>query len=119
MQIFNLTQHLSTKTQLDVVEPSKEVKEKIKNLLTFKEQPDLKELNKRATALAKLIPTGIRNVLIGGASYFMPVLHRQLVNYGYYPHYSFSPRVSKDIPQKDGTVKKVSKHQHLGYVSYN
>ena len=119
MQVYNLTQHFKTEAQSNVIEPTPEVKEIIKNLLTFEEIPDLKEMNKRAIALLKLIPSGIRGVMIGGAPFFMTVLHRQLVDHGYYPYYAFSKRVSKDIVTKDGVVKKVSSFKHLGYVSYN
>jgi len=114
-----MTQHTKTPDQAGVLEPSQEVKETIKSLLTFTELPTLVEMNKRAIALLKLIPKGYNGILIGGASFFMPVLHRQLVLHGYYPHYAFSKRESKDIPQKDGSVKKVSTFKLLGYVTYN
>ncbi len=128
--ILNLTQHNVTdeqKAQL-VVEP-RMTKEKIKKLLTFEEIPTKEEIEVRATKLAEIAVSEasmyagdtdnmiwITRVMIGGAPYLMGALEKALRECGFTPVYAFSKRESEEIPQPDGSVKKIQVFRHLGFV---
>ena len=128
--ILNLTQHNTTdeqKAQL-VVEP-RMTKEKIKKLLTFEEIPTKEEIEVRATKLAEIAVSEasmyagdtdnmiwITRVMIGGAPYLMGALEKALRECGFTPVYAFSKRESEEIPQPDGSVKKIQVFRHIGFV---
>ncbi|HPT82205.1 MAG TPA: hypothetical protein PLI46_13685, partial [Methanosarcina thermophila] len=128
--ILNLTQHITTdeqKAQL-VVEP-RMTKEKIRKLLTFEEIPTKEEIEARAKELARIavseasMYTGdtdneiwITRVMIGGAPYLMGALEKALRECGFTPVYAFSKRESEEIPQPDGSVKKIQVFRHIGFV---
>ena len=128
--ILNLTQHVATdeqKAQL-VVEP-RMCKAKIQKLLTFEEIPTKEEIEARAKELAKIASSDasfyagdtdneiwITRVMIGGAPYLMGALERALREYGFTPVYAFSKRVSEEITQPDGSVRKIAVFRHLGFV---
>lgn len=130
--ILNLTQHNATaeqKAQL-VVEP-RMTKEKIKKLLTFEEIPTKEEIESRANELARIAVSEanhyagdtdneiwITRVLIGGAPYLMSALEKAVRECGFRPVYAFSKRVSEDIPQPDGSVRKVQVFRHIGFVDF-
>jgi len=107
---------MKTSDQVQVVEPSSENKEKIKKLLTFETKPIKEELELRAIKLVTLIPWNFKTIMIGGAPYFMKTLHETLVNHGFKPVYAFSKRESVEIVQEDGSVKKINKFKHAGFV---
>jgi hypothetical protein len=128
--ILNLTQHNATdeqKAQL-VVEP-RMCKAKIQKLLTFEEIPTKEEIESRATKLAEIAVSEasmyagetdnviwITRVMIGGAPYFMGALEKAVRECGFTPVYAFSKRESEDVPQPDGSVKKIQVFRHIGFV---
>jgi hypothetical protein len=128
--ILNLTQHVVTaeqKAQL-VVEP-RMTKDKIRELLTFEEIPTKEEIESRATKLAEIAVSEasmyagetdnviwITRVMIGGAPYFMGALEKAVRECGFTPVYAFSKRESEDVPQPDGSVKKIQVFRHIGFV---
>lgn len=131
--ILNLTQHPSTPEQEAqlVVEPRR-CKDEIKNLLTFDEIPTNQEIESRAKELARIAASEaamyagdsetevwITRVMIGGAPYFMGALEKAILecpDWGFRPVYAFSKRESEDIPQPDGSIKKVLVFRHTGFV---
>ena len=128
--ILNLTQHTATqeqKAQL-VVEP-RMCKDKIRELLTFEEIPTREEIEARAKELARIATSEasmyagdtdneiwITRVMIGGAPYLMGALEKALRECGFTPVYAFSKRESEEIPQPDGSVKKIQVFRHAGFV---
>lgn len=128
--ILNLTQHTVTpeqKAQL-VVEP-RMTKEKIKKLLTFEEIPTKEEIESRATKLAEIAVSEasmyagetdnvvwVTRVMLGGAPYLMGALEKAVRECGFTPVYAFSKRESEEIPQPDGSVRKVQVFRHCGFV---
>ena len=128
--ILNLTQHTATqeqKAQL-VVEP-RMCKDKIRELLTFEEIPSKEEIEARASELARIAASEasfyagdtdnkvwITRVLIGGAPFFMGALEKALRESGFTPVYAFSKRESEEIPQPDGSVRKIAVFRHIGFV---
>jgi hypothetical protein len=128
--ILNLTQHVATseqKAQL-VVEP-RMCKAKIQKLLTFEEIPTKEEIEARAKELARIAVSEasmyagdtdneiwITRVMIGGAPYLMGALENAVRECGFTPVYAFSKRESEEIPQPDGSVRKVQVFRHCGFV---
>ena len=128
--ILNLTQHNATpeqKAQL-VVEP-RMCKAKIQKLLTFEEIPTKEEIEARAKELAEIAVSEanhyagetdnkiwITRVMIGGAPYLMGALENAVRECGFTPVYAFSKRESEEIPQPDGSVRKVQVFRHTGFV---
>mgnify|MGYP000849113700 FL=1 len=128
--ILNLTQHVITdeqKAQL-VVEP-RMTKAKIQKLLTFEEIPTREEIEARAKELARIATSEasmyagdtdnriwITRVMIGGAPYLMSALEKALRESGFTPVYAFSKRESEEIPQPDGSVRKIAVFRHIGFV---
>jgi hypothetical protein len=128
--ILNLTQHVATdeqKAQL-VVEP-RMCKAKIQKLLTFEEIPTKEEIEARATKLAEIAVSEanhyagetdneiwITRVMLGGAPFFMGALEKAVRECGFTPVYAFSKRESEEIPQPDGSVRKIAVFRHLGFV---
>jgi hypothetical protein len=128
--ILNLTQHVTTDEQEAqlVVEP-RMTKEKIRELLTFEEIPTKEEIEARATKLAEIAVSEashyagdtdnevwITRVMIGGAPFFMGALEKAIRESGFTPVYAFSKRESEDVPQPDGSVKKIQVFRHIGFV---
>jgi hypothetical protein len=128
--ILNLTQHVVTaeqKAQL-VVEP-RMTKDKIRELLTFEEIPSKEEIESRAEKLARIAVSEanhyagetdneiwITRVMLGGAPFFMGALEKAIRECGFTPVYAFSKRESEEIPQPDGSVKKIQVFRHIGFV---
>lgn len=123
MPILNLTQHDNlTPEQIaaGVIQAQGEDREKIKQLLTFDAPPAKFQKRRRAFELALLARQlcekyGCNKVMIGGALFLIRYLEEELENAEVDFVYSFSKRVSEDIPQPDGSVKKVSRHKHLDF----
>jgi hypothetical protein len=128
--ILNLTQHVATEEQTAqlVVEP-RMCKAEIRKLLTFEEIPSKEEIEVRATKLAEIAVSEanhyagdtdneiwITRVMIGGAPYLMGALEKALRECGFTPVYAFSKRESEEIPQPDGSVRKVQVFRHTGFV---
>jgi hypothetical protein len=120
--IVNLTQHKGTPEQ-GVLEP--ELKEQVKDLLTFDEIPSRQEMESRAKALLKVVHREMDChalgdhaqwcAMIGGAPFFMPVLERVLAEAKITPLYAFSRRESVE-EVVDGKVVKKAVFRHIGFV---
>lgn len=115
---YNLTQHQSTPEQVaqGVVDLEPEDRTKLCELLTFEEIPSKKEIEQRAAAIAELAYWDAEAAMIGGAPYLMPALSAALKNRKVQPVYAFSKRESMDMPQEDGSVRKVAVFKHVGFV---
>lgn len=61
---------------------------------------------------------GRGRVMVGGAPWFMSALCVSLKERGFNPVFSFTERQSIDEPQGDGSVKKVSVFNHVGFIPY-
>jgi len=118
MEIFNLTQHQATQEQKEagVYEPDNEIKEKIKELLTFDNLPTKAEIEEKARLLTGIaIAEGAEYVMIGGAPFLMPVLEKYLKIYDIIPLYAFSKRISEE-KEINGKIQKVSYFKFEGFV---
>ena len=118
MRIVNLTQHTATAAQREegVFEPSN--KGKIKELLNFESCAVAQAFTReRAENLAACAwGEGAEAAMIGGAPYLMGSLAVALRMRGIRPLFAFSERVSSEVTQSDGTVKKVSVFEHKGFI---
>ena len=117
-KIANLTLHRATEEQIadGVVNLSEEKREELKRLLTYSEPPSQGLLEWDAYEIAELILGRYNKAMIGGAPYLMRPLEEELERMGIEVFYSFSKRETEEIPQEDGTVKKVSVFRHTGFV---
>lgn len=116
MQILNLTQHNATPSQVKagVVEPV--FKDCIKSLITFEDIPTKAGMESRASKLAHYAKEdGFDYVLLGGASFFMPILEKTCKEAGLHCLYAFSDRVVKEIVFPDGRILKEAEFQHKGF----
>jgi hypothetical protein len=124
--ILNLTRHPATPEQREagVVDLPEYLQEQLVKVIEFKQIPSKQELLTRSIRVLDIIhrayenesfPVG-REVMIGGAPYFMPVLETTLRAVGLKPIYAFSRRQSIDQVQPDGKVKKVTIFRHDGFV---
>lgn len=128
--ILNLTQHLATKDQLanGVVDLDQNRREKLQELLTISGIPSNRDLHDRAEKIIRLAwdfvyntrpeseHHGILEVMIGGAQCLMPYLIDHCYRSDIIPFFSFTERVSEEVQKEDGTVQKISKFKHLGFV---
>lgn len=121
--MWNLTQHTATSDQLEagVVEMAPADKAVVISLLTFDTLPDRGEINGRAELLGLRLckladESGDRDVMIGGAPFFMGPLTERLQAYGLNVFFAFSARESVDETQADGSVRKVAVFRHKGFV---
>ena len=126
--IFNLTQHDPTPEQVAAGVSLRDayVAAEIRALLTVP-SAELRGadadalLTKRAVRLAQIADasTGYEGrVMIGGQLELTPIVARCLRLRGLIPVYSVSDRVSRDVVQPDGAVKKVSEFAHLFFKEY-
>lgn len=117
MKIVNLTQHAATPEQVEqgVEDLQGQALADLRALLTFNELPTPGSVAARALALAAFAE-GHEAAMIGGAPYLMPALEAALLEAGVLPLYAFSRRESLDVPQEDGSVRKVAVFRHLGFV---
>jgi hypothetical protein len=128
--ILNLTQHSATAEQITdgVFDPNAEDRAYISGLLTFEQAPTKDDVRKRAKVLAQFAfdlceekleespGATVEHVMIGGAPYLMGPLERELEALRLVPVYAFSQRRSVDVPQPDGSVRKVTEFRHAGFV---
>ena len=85
--------------------------------MTFEELPTIEQICARAETIASLVDEPIgASTMIGGAPYLMAPLIESLQKRGYRAVFAFSKRISEDIAQADGSVKKVSVFKHAGFV---
>lgn len=113
--IFNCTQHKETREQIDSgVYSVTEYVESIQELLTFVLIPTQSEMDDRAKKLAVMAKiTGAKEVMLGGAPFFMSTLEKAMIDVGIRPIYAFSERVSIENAE---TGKKKSVFKHKGFV---
>jgi hypothetical protein len=115
--MLNLTQHNATPEQVaeGVVNPSAGLQVA---LLTFEGLPSAAEVQARAEALAEVASAeGATSAMIGGAPYLMGPLVAALKAKGISPYFAFSNRISEEVLQPDGTVRKVQIFRHAGWVA--
>jgi hypothetical protein len=116
--MLNLTQHDGTVDQIDngLVEPSPEVKERVRSLLTFEGIPVQSSVDASVLALAQIaLDSGHEKAMIGGAPWLMAPLEKELVRHGITPWYSFTKRESKDVPDGRGGVRKTQVFRHEAF----
>jgi hypothetical protein len=114
---LNLTQHPATPDQIEagVVEPAD--KKQVVDLLTFEAIPSPAEMRDRAARLAAIArESGATAAMVGGAPFFMAPLERALLEAGVEPVYAFSLRVTEEVTQPDGSVRKTNVFRHVGFV---
>lgn len=119
--IINLTQHLSSPEQraVGVRDLSGSALDELHSLLTFDTLPPREDVVRRAARIAQLAceaqPKALK-AMIGGASFLISALEHELRKRGISPEHAFSKRESTEEVQKDGSVRKVSRFQHIGFV---
>lgn len=119
MKIVNLTQHRAAAEQRaeGVFDLSDKIADELIALLIFAEPPPRDEIINRAAKIARLArATGAEAAMLGGAPWLMSAIERQLLLLGIEPLYAFSTRESTEVPQADGTTRKVSFFRHTGWV---
>lgn len=119
--MLNLTQHNATEDQLKagVTEPEPYVKKLLQDFLTFKEIPSETTLEIQAKNIAYLVKVNYpeeKDVMIGGAPFFMSYLEDALKKLDFNPYYAFSKRVVKEKTLEDGTVEKTAEFKFEGFV---
>ncbi len=120
--IINMTQHNASPDQrgAGVVDFGANA-HIMKGLLTFVRLPTSSQVLARAVALVDLLQANhdiydVDSVMIGGAPYLMAPLVSQLTAAGYKPVFAYTDRVSVDVVQADGSIKKTAMFKHLGFV---
>ena len=122
--LVNLTQHALTQEQKDSVDTAIEPRN-MATFLNFDEMPTAQEINTRAHRMfecliamlkSNAIYPGDCTVLLGGAPFFMSACEQVALYYGFQFCYAFSKRISKEVTQPDGTVKKISEFKHEGWI---
>ena len=113
MTIYNLTQHNITAEQKSagVVELNEICQGEVRAYLTFTAIPSKSVLQENARKLvASLLAyhPEARQVLIGGAPFFMSALEQALKSNGVEAVYAFTQRT---VEEKDGIKKSVFKHE--------
>lgn len=129
MVILNLTQHNPTSEQIEagVVNLPDEMWGRVRELLTFEEIPNAKQMVSNAREIASIaaefFESGVSEdhmfrgaAMIGGAPYFMPFLVSILMVFRIIPLFSFTRRVSVEEHRPDGTVEKRTVFRHEGWV---
>ena len=123
--LINLTQHALTQEQKDSVDTTIEP-QGMEVYLNFTEMPTAEIIEDRAygmfDCLMQMLPPDVNpedcTVLLGGAPFFMSACERAATRYGFKYCYAFSKRVSEEVKQPDGTVKKVSVFKHEGWIKF-
>jgi hypothetical protein len=119
MNILNLTQHAATEDQLasGVIDLQGDLKAALVAAITFPAIYDHEELVSRAKRVLGLVKDAridCGHVMIGGMPSFMPVLQEVLQAAGYRVGYACTDRVSVDVPDGNGGVRKTSVFKHVG-----
>lgn len=126
--IINATQHKPTQQQVDAgVYTSVDVSK----FLNFESIPTKEEMRSAASNIANTVltehvlqceancidpETQECRAMIGGAPFFMAILEAELKEHRIIPVYAFSERKSVEEVQPDGSVRKVSVFEHLGFI---
>jgi len=119
MNILNLTQHAATEDQLagGVIDLQGELKAALVAAITFPPVYDhdmLVSRAKRVVGIVRDAQVDCGHVMIGGMPSFMPVLQQVLQEAGYHVGYACTDRVSVDVPDGNGGVRKTSVFKHVG-----
>lgn len=119
MNILNLTQHASTEDQLNagVIDLQGDLKAALVAAITFPavySHDELVSRAKRVVGIVKDSQIDAQHVMIGGMPSFMPVLQNTLQEAGYRVGYACTDRVSVDVPDGNGGVRKTSVFKHVG-----
>lgn len=119
MNIINLTQHNATEDQLNagVIDLQGDLKAALVTAITFPAvytHEDLVSRAKRVVGIVRDAQVDCQHVMIGGMPSFMPVLQNTLQEAGYRVGYACTDRVSVDVPDGNGGVKKTSVFKHVG-----
>ena len=119
MNIINLTQHAATEDQLNagVLDLQGDLKAALVAAITFPPVYTHEELvsrAKRVLGICKDSQIDCGHVMIGGMPSFMPVLQNVLQSAGYRVGYACTDRVSVDVPDGNGGVRKTSVFKHVG-----
>ena len=118
-RIINLTQHPATPEQLEagVFDLKGTELAWLKNLLNFDAPPSEFDLANDAISIAAIADrTGEKTAMIGGAPFLMAPLESKLIEFGLAPVYAFSRRESVETVQDDGSVRKTTVFNHIGFV---
>lgn len=118
IKILNLTQHPATKEQKKegVVDLEGKDLEMLKELITFDEMPDKKNLELASYGLINIAKKhGFNNVLIGGACYFMPILDKIMKDHNINAFYAYSKRNAID-KYVDGKIVTEYTFEHEGFL---
>jgi len=119
-KILNLTNHKSTPKQkaAGVIELKPYDDTLIRDCLIFEKIPTRKEMLRRIDFILEVVVKyNVNYAMIGGASYFMPLLEHSLMRMSILPVYTFSERKSIEKQENDGSVRKVTVFNHLGFYS--
>ena len=119
MNIINLTQHNATEDQqlAGVIDLQGDLKVALVAAITFPATYDhamLVSHAKRVVGIVKDSQIDAQHVMIGGMPSFMPVLQNVLQAAGYHVGYACTDRVSVDVPDDNGGVRKTSVFKHVG-----
>lgn len=119
MNIINLTQHAATEDQLvaGVIDLQGDLKAALVAAITFPPVYDHAELVSRAKRVVGVVRDSqidAGHVMIGGMPSFMPVLQEVLQMSGYHVGYACTDRVSVDVPDGNGGIRKTSVFKHVG-----
>ena len=131
MQTLNLTQHQATPEQkaAGVVDLKPELREELKELLTFYNTPSADDIEQTCEGIYEIVKKQLEipfdvededeairglgiSFMIGGAPFLMGPLSQYLI-YAGTVLFAFSKRVSEEDPE---TGKKVSYFRHEGFV---
>ena len=123
MKIINLTQHAATVSQqaAGITDLPVEFQAALVAAITFSNDYNKTDLVMAAGVVVELLrdlaggaDISGQRVMIGGMPSFMPVLEVTLRNRGVEVGYAKSERKSADMPQPDGSVRKVTEFVHAG-----
>ena len=122
--IINVTQHSVTNDQINDLENKfKEIAilnpggDMFRNSLTFTNMPSKEELSKVAKKIANdAFTMGASYAIVAGAPYLMAHLEKEFFRLNIVPLYSFSERVSQEIKEPDGSVRKTNIFKHVGFI---
>ena len=119
MNILNLTQHAATDDQqvAGVVDLHGDLKAALVAAITFPavySHDELVSRAKRVVGICKDSQIDASHVMIGGMPSFMPILQSVLQAADYHVGFACTDRVSVDVPDGNGGVKKTSVFKHVG-----
>ena len=121
--LWLMPQHTPAPEQGDFVRLTNEETARLRALMEFTELPSAHhEVRAAAEAVAEAVDhhrsSACRRVVIGGAPFLMCALQTALTERGWEVAYAFSVRESVDVPQTDGSVRKVAVFRHKGWVVF-